>query len=99
MKNILLVCLSGMSTSLLVQKMEKAAEKNDITVRIWAVSEAEAHNNFAEADIVLLGPQLKFKYKEYKKMLGEKPVEVISIADYGRMQGEKVLKWALSILG
>ena len=98
MKNILLVCLGGMSTSLMVQKMEKAAQKDNIAVRIWAVSEAEAHNNFNEADIVLLGPQLKFKYNEYKKILGDKPVEIISIADYGRMQGEKVLKWALAIL-
>ena len=36
---------------------------------------------------------------EYKKILGDKPIEVISITDYGRMQGEKVLKWALSKLG
>ena len=99
MKNILLICLSGMSTSLLVQKMEKAAKQDNIAVRIWAISEAEAHNNFAQADIVLLGPQLKFKYNEYKKILGDKPIEVISITDYGRMQGEKVLKWALSKLG
>lgn len=41
MKNILLVCCAGMSTSLLVTKMNAVAIKNGIDVKINAVPEAE----------------------------------------------------------
>lgn len=42
MENILLVCSAGMSTSLLVTKMQKAAEENEVECNIWAVSQSEA---------------------------------------------------------
>lgn len=35
MKNILLACSAGMSTSLLVTKMEEAAKSRGIDVTIW----------------------------------------------------------------
>lgn len=36
--NILLVCAAGMSTSLLVSKMEKSAQEQGKDYTIWAVS-------------------------------------------------------------
>ena len=38
MKKILLLCAAGMSTSILVNKMKEAANKNGIEVQIEAVS-------------------------------------------------------------
>ncbi|MGO3791841.1 MAG: PTS sugar transporter subunit IIB, partial [Enterococcus gilvus] len=42
MKTIMLVCAAGMSTSLLVTKMEKAAEAQSLETRIFALSASEA---------------------------------------------------------
>ncbi|EFR89497.1 phosphotransferase system, lactose/cellobiose-specific IIB subunit, partial [Listeria innocua FSL S4-378] len=42
MKTIMLVCSAGMSTSLLVTKMEKAAAEKGLEAKIFAVAEAEA---------------------------------------------------------
>lgn len=42
MKNIMLCCAAGMSTSLLVTKMEKAAKEQNIEAKIWAVPVEEA---------------------------------------------------------
>lgn len=42
MKNILLACSAGMSTSLLVTKMEEAAKVKGLEVTIWAVSQDKA---------------------------------------------------------
>ena len=42
MKTIMLVCSAGMSTSMLVTKMEKAAVEGGNSVTIFACSEAEA---------------------------------------------------------
>ncbi|MDU6233263.1 MAG: hypothetical protein E6615_06500 [Enterococcus faecalis] len=44
-KTIMLVCSAGMSTSLLVTKMQKAAEDRGMEADIFAVSASEADTN------------------------------------------------------
>lgn len=99
MKNILLVCSAGMSTSMLVKKMQEAAEKKEIDVKIQAIAEAEAKNYIEEADMILLGPQVRFLLNKLKGLAGDTPVEVIDMAAYGTMNGEKVLNMALEKMG
>lgn len=96
----MLVCSAGMSTSLLVTKMEKAAAQKDEEFEIFAVGEVEASKHFDEVDILLLGPQVRFlKSKLEKQLEGKKvPVRVIESVDYGMMNGEKVLETALQAL-
>lgn len=97
-KKILLVCSAGMSTSIVVKKMEEAAKKKGIDVKIWAVGDALAKDNIPEADIVLLGPQVKFLLSKMKGLAGEKPVEVMNMQHYGVMNGEAILETALSLI-
>lgn len=100
MKNIMLVCSAGMSTSLLVTKMEKSAEDRGIETNIFAVSEAEAINHYDKIDILLLGPQVRFLQSKLEKQLASYnvPVKVIESVDYGMVNGEKVLEDALGAL-
>lgn len=99
MKRILLVCSAGMSTSLLVTKMQAAAKDQGVECSINAVGEAELKRHENEIDVLLLGPQVRFllsKMKAKFEPIGV-PVEVINTVDYGTMNGEKVLKQALSM--
>ncbi|MGX7350991.1 PTS sugar transporter subunit IIB [Enterococcus canis] len=102
-KTIMLVCSAGMSTSLLVTKMQKAAEQDGIDADIFAVSASDADNNLANkpVDVLLLGPQVRFMKGDFEKRLASKgiPLDVINMADYGMMNGEKVLQQALTIIG
>lgn len=52
MVNILLCCSAGMSTSLMVSKMQASAEERGIEATIWAVPEAEAQANAEKADVI-----------------------------------------------
>lgn len=99
MVKILLVCSAGMSTSLMVNKMKDSAKARGVEAEIWAVSDAEASNNIDKADILMLGPQVRFLESKMKGLAGDKPVTVIDMQAYGTMNGEKVLDQALSILG
>lgn len=95
---IMLCCAAGMSTSLLVTKMEKAAAAKGLDVEIWAnpVSEAKDH---LDADIILLGPQIRYAEKSVKELVdGKMPVQNIDMRSYGRMDGEKVLGDALKAI-
>ncbi len=101
-KGIMLVCSAGMSTSLLVSKMEKAAKEKNFTGEIFAISSSEFESNLENKDlgVVLLGPQVRFLKDDYTKKAAVKnvPVDVINMADYGLMNGEKVLDQALALM-
>lgn len=99
MANIMLACAQGMSTSFLVEEMLKAAEELNIEGRIWAVGNGQILDHCKEADIILLGPQIRFRKPEIEKQIRYYcPVEVIDMMDYGTLNGEAVLKKALKRL-
>lgn len=98
----MLICNAGMSTSMLVTKMQKAAETQGLDVDIFAIAAAEATNKLEQRkiDTVLLGPQVRFMQKQFEEKLTPLgiPVEVINMTDYGMMNGEKVLNQAVSMI-
>ncbi|MBM7645114.1 PTS system cellobiose-specific IIB component [Scopulibacillus daqui] len=96
--NILLCCAGGMSTSLLVTKMREAAEGKGMEINISAVGLNEVDQHIDDADILLLGPQVRYKLVELKKLTEEKgiPIDVINPIDYGMVNGKNVLEHALT---
>lgn len=88
-----------MSTSLLVNKMKEAAKELGTEAYIWAVGDAQSAEEVSKADIVLLGPQVRYLKKKMEgRVNGRIPVEVIDMKDYGSMNGKAVLEKTLSIL-
>ncbi|MFD1446603.1 PTS sugar transporter subunit IIB [Oceanobacillus profundus] len=101
MKNILLACSSGMSTSLLVNKMKESAASKGIEVNIWAVAQDKAPTEIEKADVLLIGPQMRFMKKKFS-VVAEKagvPLDIIDPMAYGRVDGEAVLNKALDLIG
>lgn len=101
MKKILLCCAAGMSTSLLVTKMKQVAVEKGVESEIWAVSVESLNVNLDKgADVVLLGPQIKYKFKEVKETCDKRnvPCDIINMVDYGSMNGKKVLDFALNLI-
>lgn len=97
--NILLVCAAGMSTSLLVNRMNDAAKAKGIELNIEAHPVGSIDQFGDQADVILLGPQVRYELKNVKKKYPDKPVEIINMQDYGMMNGEKVLEFALKLGG
>lgn len=101
-KTIMLICAAGLSTSLLVSKMKKAAENKGIDAEIFANSANEADGVLAkkDVDVLLLGPQVRFMKSQFEKKVADKgiPVDIINMQDYGMVNGEKVLQTALDLL-
>ncbi|KGR81490.1 PTS cellobiose transporter subunit IIB [Lysinibacillus odysseyi 34hs-1 = NBRC 100172] len=103
LKNIVLVCVAGMSTSLLVTKMQKAAQEQNIEADIYAIAESEVDKvvTSKKVDVLLLGPQVRYLKGTYEAKYRHLniPVETINMTDYGMMKGENVLKQALQLIG
>ena len=53
-----------MSSSLIVTKMEKAAEARGIEVKIWAVSGSEVNSHIDKADVLLLDRKYVIYYRK-----------------------------------
>lgn len=99
MKNIILMCSAGMSTSIVVKNMREAAQKINANVNIKAIPEQSLNEYLATSDIILLGPQVRFLLNKVQEVAKDTPVRVIDTLDYGSMNGEKILRQALDILG
>lgn len=99
MKHILLVCNAGMSTSLLVKKMQNEASAQNLDVEIEAKSLTEAKKNLGEANCILIGPQIRYELNNVKALAGNVPVDAINMQDYGLVNGKKVLEAALKLMG
>ncbi len=100
MFRIMLCCSAGMSTSLLVRKMEEAAKERDIPVEIDAFGVAEFDTQFPRYQVVLLGPQVKYMLKTLSEKAAAHgiPVQPINPMDYGMQRGNEVLDYALSLI-
>ena len=89
MTKIVLLCAAGMSTSALVRKGYEC----DISAH--SVSEAK---NYQSADMILLGPQVRYRLKEVQGELPNNKAEVIDMKDYGMMNGKAVLDHVRKVL-
>jgi cellobiose PTS system EIIB component len=89
-----------MSTSLLVENMKKAAVKRGLEVYIEAIAAEEFDSRLETFDVVLLGPQVRYKRGVWlpKAQAAAKPLDVIEPVTYGTVNGDKALDQALSLL-
>ena len=99
MKKIYLFCSQGMSTSMLASKMQKVADTHNLPIEVKAFPHGKIEEivKVENPDCILLGPQVKYLYEETVEKFKEYniPIVVIDSADYGMMNGEKVLKTAI----
>lgn len=79
--NVMLVCTAGMSTSLVMNKIDKYAKENNIDIKLKAFPLQEYQEHVQEYDVILLGPQISYKCEEIQKNVNI-PVAVIDSLDY-----------------
>lgn len=99
MKNIMLFCAAGMSTSLLVNNMKDAAKEENYDCKIAAYPLSEITETGKNADVILLGPQVRYALKKVQTEFPSKPVEVIDMRLYGMINGKGVLAEAKKLMG
>lgn len=97
-KTIVMFCSTGVSTALLVNKMKQAAKdmKADYNIEAFALNEADKHAG--EADVILVGPQVRFALEKLRKQYPDTPVEAIDVKDYGMMNGKAVIEQAEKLM-
>lgn len=101
-RSILLFCDAGMSTSIMVKKMQTVCEDHNMPFAVSAHPIAQAVDLVEKKNpvIVLLGPQVKFMEDKMHKLLDsfDVPIDVIDSSIYGAMNGEEVMKSVIRVL-
>ncbi len=93
---ILFVCAGGMSTGLIVKKMEKWAVEKDLDLTVHATGLGGWERQWKDYDCILVGPQVRFKIDEIRSGV-EIPVAQIEPQVYGLQDVDKIMKQAIEI--
>ncbi|MHB9146255.1 MAG: PTS sugar transporter subunit IIB [Symbiobacteriia bacterium] len=98
---VVLACVGGMSTSMLVKRMRDEAARRGLPYDIIAIPTATVDEWADRADVLLLGPQVKWQMERIKQQVGDKgfPIADIPPMMYGAMQGDKAIDLVLQLLG
>lgn len=99
MRTIYLFCNQGMSTSMMVKKMREAAASIGYETEIAAWPLADISVRASEADMILLGPQVRFQVKKVAAQFPDKKVDSIDMRAYGMMDGKSVIEFVKKQLG
>ncbi len=98
MKKILLMCMGGFSTGLLVEKMKNVAKENGESVDIKAISTSSLDEVAGDYDCLLLAPQINYLAEDVKSKYPELPLYLIQPMDYGRLNAQKILTKAMDLM-
>lgn len=79
---ILLVCNAGMSTSILVREMEKAAKEQQLELEVTAMGFTQAEKVLLDWDIVMLGPQVRHQLTGLQKAAIRIIIRILLITIY-----------------
>ena len=90
-KKILLICAGGMSTGILMKKMQKYAEEKGFGLKIDAVGMSAYEDVYKDYEVILLGPQVSYKKDEIEQ-LTHMPIAVIAAYDYAIGNVENIMK-------
>lgn len=100
MIRVLIVCSWGMSTSLLVESMQEAAQAMRYELTVEALSAGEYAARVEECDVVLIAPQIRHLRKSIEALASSlnKPVALIEPFQYATMNGQAVLEQVIRIV-
>lgn len=98
--NILLCCAMGMSTSVVVQAMKKAAKEQGKNYNIWATDADSVDDEDERIDVCLIGPQVAYKLEAVSELFEgmRTKVAVMDKLDYGNCNGEALIQFAEELI-
>lgn len=93
---VLLICYAGMSTSLLVSKLQKTVQAKNLNYEFEAIGTLDFDDYYEEnqIDFILMGPQARHMFEEINEKIdgANIPIMVIDSKIYGRMDADAIIE-------
>jgi len=98
-KTIILTCNEGMSTSIMANKMRQYAQEQGCQLRVYAINIGRIEEEYQNADLILLGPQVVYmKDSIVKNIGGSCPVMPVNTKYFSKLDGKSAIEDAASWL-
>lgn len=96
---VILVCSGGMSTSILIDALKKEATKAGKELSANAIGVNEI-SKISDCDIVLVAPQIKYKFDSIKEHTDSKRIKIYQIepTEYTPIGAPKLMSSILKIM-
>jgi len=98
MKKIVLFCANGFTTAMMSKKLEEAIQNHGLDYESAAYPYSEIDEKGPDADIILLGPQVRYNLKHVNQKFPNTPCVVLDMQTYAKMDGETICKQVEEIL-
>ncbi len=100
MRRIVMFCAMGLTSGMIVKKMKEYAKEIGYDCEIEAYNQTMAKEKIPGADVVLLGPQIRFAEKNIRKFLPENtPLILMNMREYGTQQADFFVEQVRETLG
>lgn len=96
--NIVMLCNLGMSTGMMVKKLEQEAAKRNLEATVHAYPMVELDEHLDGTDAILLGPQIRFALDDIKNRLVLSQSWQSLRQDFGTMNAAKVLDELMKLM-
>jgi Phosphotransferase system cellobiose-specific component IIB len=90
MLKITMICMGGISTKLMANKVEAAAKKIGDDIKISTTGILENYMELSDCDAVILAPQVRYAESEIREKFENIPLIVIEPVEYGTQNGASV---------
>lgn len=92
MKQVLLLCAAGLTTSMLKRRLEKLIEEKKIDIKMNTAPIAEVAYLGEQADILVLSPQVRFNHVKIQQMFPNKTIIQISEENYKSLNANEIIQ-------
>lgn len=99
MTTVRLFCANGFSTAMMCKKIQAEAKTQGTDYDVEAFPYAKITEEGKKADVILLGPQIRYNLKKAQAMYPDKPVILLDMLTYGQMNGKAVYEMIQKELG
>lgn len=92
MKKIILLCATGVTTSILTHKLNAALNEDPLDLEVEVCPLFNVADKAADATMFLLTPQVRFNYSKISKMYPGLPVVQIENDDYLDLKIQNIIR-------
>lgn len=88
---IAILCSAGISTSILLKKIQEEVQKEKLSYEIEAYAVCEAVQAGSNCDIILLTPQVRFNLEKIKQLFPKHTIALMAQKDFDQADGKAIL--------
>ncbi|MHC5247199.1 PTS sugar transporter subunit IIB [Enterococcus sp. LJL90] len=91
-------CVAGVSTAVLLHKLQNELSARNLKAELLAAPIADVFSKGQQMDVILLSPHARFNFKKVESVYPDKPILLMKNQDYQKMNTENIVNQLMASL-